>query len=120
MEHNSFTYFGKILVRILWDFLYFPIWWYGAGLLKTLRGVGNFYKNQEASLNFLVWFKNIFVPMYGQYDIAGRLVSFFIRLVQVIYRGAVMLVMIVLGLIFIAFYITLPFLILLAILKQLY
>ena len=119
MEHNSLTYFGKILVRILWDFLYFPIWWYSTGLLKTLRGVGNFYRDQEASLNFLVWLKNIFVPMYGQYDMAGRLVSFFIRLVQIIYRGIAMLIMIVLGLIFIAFYLSLPFIILLAILKQL-
>lgn len=119
MEHNSFTYLGKILVRVAWDFIYFPIWWYSAGLLKTLRGVGNFYRAQEASLNFTVWLKNIFVPMYGQYDTAGRLVSFFIRLVQIIYRGLVMLVMIVLGLIFIAFYLALPFLIWLAILKQL-
>lgn len=120
MEHNSFTYFGKILARVIWDFLYFPIWWYSAGLLKILRGVGDFYKKQEASLNFLVWLKNIFVPMYGQYDFTGRLVSFFIRLIQVIYRGAVMLIVIVFGLIFIAFYITLPFLILLAILRQIY
>ena len=119
MEHNFFTYFGKILARVIWDFLYFPIWWYSAGLLKTLRGVGNFYREQEASLNFLVWFKNIFVPMYGQYDMAGRLVSFFIRLVQIIYRGIAMLVVIIFGVIFTAFYLALPFIIWLGILKQL-
>ena len=120
MEHNSITYFGKILARVIWDFLYFPIWWYSAGLLKTLRGVGNFYRNQEASLSFLVWLKNIFVPMYGQQDFAGRAISFVVRLVQVICRGAIMLVIVILGLIFIAFYISLPFLILFAIWKQLF
>lgn len=119
MEHNLFTYFGKILARVIWDFLYFPIWWYSAGLIKTLRGVGIFYREQEASLNFFVWLKNIFVPMYGQYDLAGRLVSFFIRLVQIIYRGLAMLIIIILGLLFIIFYLSLPFLIWLAILKQL-
>lgn len=120
MEHNSITYFGKILARVIWDFLYFPIWWYSAGFIKTLRGVGNFYRQQEASLNFLVWLKNIFVPMYGQYDIAGRAISFFIRLVQVIFRGSIMLIVLVLGLIFTVFYLTLPFIILFAILKQLF
>lgn len=120
MEHNSFTYFGKILARVIWDFLYFPIWWYSAGLLKTLRGVLNFYREQEASLSFLIWLKNIFVPMYGQYDTAGRIISFFIRLVQVIYRGLVMLIVLILGLIFIAFYLSLPLLIVVAILRQLF
>lgn len=120
MEHNLLTYFGKIIVRVVWDFLYFPIWWYSTGLIKTLRGVWFFYRRQEASLGFYVWLKNMFVPMYGQYDIAGRLISFLIRLVQVIYRGLLMLINIVLGLLLISFYVTLPFLILLGILKQLF
>lgn len=120
MEHNSLTYFGKILARVIWDFLYFPIWWYSAGLLKTLRGVGHFYHHQEVSLGFTIWLKNLFVPMYGQHDFAGRLISFVIRLVQIIYRGTAMLFVLVLGLIFIAFYISLPFLIFFGILKQLF
>ncbi|MEI6835516.1 MAG: hypothetical protein WCK59_01665 [Candidatus Falkowbacteria bacterium] len=120
MKHNSVTYTGKILTIILWDFLYFPLWWYSAGLVKTARGVLNFYKNQEAALGFLVWLKNILVPMYGQRDLAGRLVSFFVRLVQVIYRGLVMLVVIFLGLVFFIFYLILPPLILLAVYKQLF
>lgn len=120
MEHNSLTYLAKIMARVIWDFLYFPIWWYSAGFLKTLRGVGHFYQNQEASLAFHIWLKNIFVPMYGQHDIAGRLISFFIRVVQIIYRGLAMLIVLMLGLIFIAFYLSLPFIIFIAILKQLF
>lgn len=120
MKHNSLTYSAKILVIIIWDFLYFPLWWYGAGLVKTGRGVLSFYRNQEMSLGFFVWLRNIFVPMYGQRDLAGRLVSFFIRLFQIIYRGLVMLVVIVLGFIFFVFYLALPLLILLAIWKQLF
>jgi len=120
MEHNSFTYFGKILISIAWDFLYFPVWWYSFGFLKTLRGVGNFYRAQEASLNLLVWLKNIFVPMYGQYDVAGRLISFFIRLIQIIYRGLAMLIVVILGLVFIIFYLCLPLAIIIAILEHLF
>jgi len=120
MKHNSVTYTGKILATIVWDFLYFPLWWYSAGLLKTARGVLNFYKEQEASFGFFIWLKNLFIPMYGQNDIAGRLVSFFIRLVQIIYRGLAMLIFIILGLAFFIFYLILPPLILLAIWKQLF
>lgn len=120
MKHNSFTYFGKILAQIIWDFLYFPIWWYSLGFIKTGRGVLSFCRQQEASLNFLVWLKNIFVPMYGQYNLAGRLISFFVRLVQVIYRGILMLLIIILATLFLIFYLALPFLILLAIWKQLF
>ena len=120
MEHNSFTYFGKILARIIWDFLYFPVWWYSAGFINILKSVGHFYKQEEASLSFLVWLKNLFVPMYGQNDMMGRLISFFIRLIQIIFRGVIMFIIIILGLVFIAFYLSLPFLILLAILRQLY
>lgn len=119
MEHNSLTYLGKILLRVTWDFLYFPLWWYSAGFIKTLRGVGKFYRSQEASLSFTVWLRNIFVPMYGQYDTAGRLVSFFIRLVQVIFRGLAMFIVIILGLAFVVLYLCLPFIIFLGILKQL-
>lgn len=120
MKHNSLTYTGKILAKIIWDFLYFPLWWYSAGLIKTALGVIDFYRSQEASLGFSVWLKNIFVPMYGEHDTAGRLISFFIRLVQIIYRGLVMLIVIALGLLFFAFYLALPLLILLAIWKQLF
>ena len=120
MKHNSLTYTGKILAKVIWDFLYFPLWWYSAGLIKTASGVLNFYRAQEAYLGFSVWLRNIFVPMYGEHDLTGRLVSFFIRVVQIIYRGLAMLLVIALGLIFFAFYLALPLLILLAIWKQLF
>jgi len=34
----------------------------------------------------MLWLKNLLVPMFGQYDWQGRLVSFFMRLVNVIFR----------------------------------
>ena len=120
MKHNAATYSVKILVKIVWDFVYFPLWWYSEGLLKTLRGVYNFWREQEASLGFSVWLKNIFVPMYGQQDFAGRAISFFIRLVQIIYRGTVLLIFIILGLLFLTIYLFLPPALLLAISLQIF
>ena len=39
-----------------------------------------------ASLSLKIWLKNLFVPMYGQYDLAGRIISFVLRIVVLFYR----------------------------------
>ncbi len=104
---------GKLIIFILIegvkDIFYFPLWWYSRGLLKTLKGSWNFIKDFEQTLGFMVWLKNLFVPMFGQRDFAGRLISFFLRLVQIIFRGIALLVLILLNLIFIGIYLILPF-----------
>jgi hypothetical protein len=41
---------------------------------------------------FVIWIKNFFVPMYGQYDWTGRLVSIFMRIVVLIGRGIALVV----------------------------
>ena len=38
------------------------------------------------SLGLPLWIKNLFTPMFQQYDVMGRLISFFMRLVQIIGR----------------------------------
>jgi hypothetical protein len=120
MKHNAATYSVKIILKIVWDFVYFPLWWYSEGLLKTIKGILYFWREQEASLGFFVWLKNIFVPMYGQQDFSGRAISFFIRLVQIIFRGFVLLFFIILGLLFLAVYLALPLALLLAIAFQIF
>ncbi len=120
MKHNTATYGSKIIFKIVWDFIYFPLWWYSEGLLKTAQWVVNFWRAQEASLGFFVWLKNIFVPMYGQHDFMGRAISFVIRLVQIVFRGLSMLIFIILGLIFFICYLVLPPVLLLAIALQIF
>lgn len=95
-QHNFFTYSGKIIIRIFADILYFPIWWYSVGFLRQVKGISIFLHNQEQSLGFFIWLKNIFVPMYGQRDFAGRLISFLIRLVQITFRGVLLLIWLIL------------------------
>jgi hypothetical protein len=92
MMTNNFVLYGmKITGEIVRDMLYFPFWWYSAGLLQTVKGLISFLNNRQKSLAFFVWLKNIFVPMYGQYDWQGRLISVFIRIVQIIFRGFLMI-----------------------------
>ncbi len=82
----------KFFLRsFFWDFLTFPFWWYSRGLQyfwsvawACIQWGGNFFGAG-------VWLRNIFVPMYGQYDRAGRIISFFIRFFQVFIRGVLFL-----------------------------
>ena len=74
------------------DFLYTPIWWYIGGLWKQLKWIVGSFDARQMDLAIDVWFKNLLVPMYGQYDFAGRLISFFMRLVQIVGRMMVLLV----------------------------
>lgn len=80
-----------ILQRLVLDFLlhliYFPLWWYTGGMWHAARFCYGLYQTGNANLAPGVWLKNLFVPMFGQYDLQGRLVSFFMRLVNVIFRS---------------------------------
>ncbi len=90
-SHNFLTYGLKIIFQTLGNIIYFPFWWYSVGFVETLKKEWIFFSNQEKILGFRVWLTNIFVPMYGQYDAAGRVISFFIRLIQIIVRGLALL-----------------------------
>lgn len=74
------------------DFLYFPVWWYSRGLLKQIKGAGGSVIARQDALAIDIWIKNIGKPMYGQYDLVGRLISFFMRLFQIFVRTCALIV----------------------------
>jgi len=82
--------FILILQRVALDFLlsiiYFPLWWYSGGIKKAGRYAINLFLNGNANLAPGLWLKNIFVPMFGQTDWQGRLVSILMRFVNIIFR----------------------------------
>lgn len=77
----------RLCLESLLDILYFPVWWYSRGLLMVLKASGEWIKAGNRTLAPGLWLQNIFVPMYGQYDFTGKAISFFMRLVQVIFRS---------------------------------
>jgi hypothetical protein len=90
MIQNSFFLLIKyITIDLVGDFIYFPIWWYTRGLKKTLLFTGLKIQEVQNSLGVSVWAKNIFRPMYGQYDLQGRFISFLMRFFQLILRSIV-------------------------------
>ncbi len=66
----------------------------------------------DLTLGFSIWLKNLFVPMFGQTDFAGRAISFFLRIFQIIFKGLALLGIIILVLVFYIFWLVLPILIL--------
>lgn len=103
-----------VTARFLGNILFFPIWWYSLGFIRFAGKIIYFWRSEQQALGFSVWLKNIFVPMYGQNDFAGRLISFFIRLIQVIVRGLALIFWLLVGLILMAVWLALPFGILIA------
>lgn len=77
----------RLLTEAFLDLLYFPLWWYTGGAYRA--GAWCFDLALSGNDHFApgLWLKNIFVPMYGQYDFEGRLISFFMRLFQFIIRS---------------------------------
>lgn len=77
--------------RIVLDFvlhiLYFPVWWYSVGLLHVARRCFHMVQTVNYTLAPGLWLRNIFVPIFGADDWQGRIVSFFLRLINVIIRG---------------------------------
>lgn len=76
-----------IFLETLLDVFYFPIWWYSRGLLHATGWCFDLLKSGNRTLAPVLWLRNLFVPMYGQYDWEGRIISFFMRLAQTLARG---------------------------------
>jgi len=87
MTNNIFyTSIRYVIIDLIGDILYWPLWWYTRGTVKAGLFCLNGIKAQEERLGVMIWIKNISTPMFGQYDIEGRLISFFVRLIQIIAR----------------------------------
>lgn len=69
------------------EILWFPLWWYTKGLKTTFGKLARGVKNSVKFFALDIWVKNLFVPMYGETSITGRLISFFVRFFMIIVRG---------------------------------
>lgn len=118
-KSNFLTLSLQVVTRFFAGIIFFPFWWYSRGFINFIKRVFNFLKEEQKILGFSVWLNNIFVPMYGQQDFTGRVISFFMRLFQVIVRGIVLIFWTLLSLALILMWLALPFLLLIAIIYQL-
>ncbi|MDP2630134.1 MAG: hypothetical protein Q8P56_01880 [Candidatus Uhrbacteria bacterium] len=97
-----------IFIDILLDALYTPVWWYTAGLLGTLRKLSVATHEGANIIGIGIWAKSLFKPMYGEYSWQGRIVSFFMRIVVLIFMTAQMIVWLGILFVFLLIWLTLP------------
>ncbi|MFA5413842.1 MAG: hypothetical protein WC348_04920 [Patescibacteria group bacterium] len=108
-----------VFLDIIREILYFPIWWYTKGLAMAANFSWQRIKNMEVRLGVKVWVVNIFKPMFGQRDIAGVLISFFMRIFQIIGRMLVLILWTVIMILVFFVWIVLPLFVVLGIILNL-
>ncbi|TSC84769.1 MAG: Uncharacterized protein G01um101413_153 [Parcubacteria group bacterium Gr01-1014_13] len=105
----------RLLLEFVLDIIYFPIWWYTKGAMHAGRWCFNLLAQGNANLAPGLWLANLFVPMYGQFDFQGRIISFLMRSVQIFARTVALLVWLTLCLALFFCWLALPILIVYAI-----
>ncbi len=106
--------FGDVLGGILNA----PVFWYTRGAYDAFVYCWRLIVRRWKSLALGVWIVNIFVPMYAQHDIAGTLISFFMRIIQIIARGIVMIIWTVLVAVIFVAYLVAPVLVIVELIRQ--
>lgn len=70
----------------------FPLWWYTEGMMALANWFLRELRFRWKSYSFGIWLRNFFVPMYGQYDWSGRLISVIMRFVVLCARAVALVV----------------------------
>lgn len=76
-----------VLVDAFGSLLWFPAWWYTTGMLRVITAARRALAYRREAYGFRVWIRHFFVPMYGQNDLTGKLVSIFMRSIVLIGRA---------------------------------
>ncbi|MBI4138934.1 hypothetical protein HY479_02175 [Candidatus Uhrbacteria bacterium] len=97
-----------VFLDLVGSIFWFPVWWYTKGLARVASLLIRWLRERSRQYGLKIWIKNFFVPMYGQYDIYGRLISVFMRTVILIGRSIALLVEALIYVIGLAIWLALP------------
>lgn len=97
-----------IFVDLILGIIYFPLWWYSSGLYRTGFFCCQQIKKQWHNMGLSISLKFLFKPMYAQRDFAGRLISFFARSIQLIFKLVSFLIFVVVFFLLFLAWIALP------------
>lgn len=110
MKSNGFLLdmLKLIFVDIIWEIIYFPIWWYSKGFCDLIIYFVDKAKRQSYALGISIGFKFLFRPMYAQNDFSGRAISFFMRFFVLIFKMIFFVLFLVLLFFWVFVYLALP------------
>lgn len=101
----------RIFLEAFLDIFYFPLWWFTGGARHALLWCLDLFLSGNRALAPGLWLTHIFTPMYAQRDWQGRIVSFFMRLVQLLARVVALLFWLMFCLALFLIWLILPFLV---------
>ena len=107
IKHLS-AYTHAAFLEIVLTIVRFPFWWYGKGLLIVANWGRHSIYGVYQLVGLGVWVHNLFVPMFGDTTIAGRLISFGARLFMIVFKSIIVVLYSVLMLIVILLYLIAP------------
>jgi hypothetical protein len=110
-----------IAIEVVWDVIYFPIWWYTKGLVRIAKyclGSASVHINRRLAIG--VWLRSMFKPMYGDYTKEGRIISFFMRIVVLAYKLVMLVLWLAVLVIIFILWIVLPIMVIYYILYQVF
>lgn len=91
-------------------FFNFWIWWYGVQLVYVFQTIYSFWSMSLANMNILPMMSNLFVPMYQDQSFTGKMISFVVRLLWVVFGGLLQFLITIPLLLILLIWILLPFL----------
>lgn len=81
-----------ILRDLIGEALYFPLWWYSLGAVTFGRSLLRSWQNTAYRLAIVIQLRNLGRPMYADYSRSGRVISFFFRVVLLLWAGILLAV----------------------------
>jgi hypothetical protein len=101
-------FFQKLTFDFVLGVAYFPFWWYGVGAKGAFIKCLNIVRDANLILAPGLWVKFIFVPMFGQNDLQGRLMSVFMRGANIVVRGVALLFVFLFAFVLFVLWLALP------------
>ncbi len=84
MMHAGIFFLRFVALEVLFDAVRFPVWWYGAGLVRAWRWFASTIRFGVDRLALPTQLRHLGTPMFGDYSREGRVISFFVRLFQLL------------------------------------
>ncbi len=97
-----------VVIDTVLDIVMWPAWWCTQGLWTVLVWVGRGIANEWFDFGLGPWMRSMFTPMYADYSLAGRAISFVARIIILAFRLVQFILWFALYLVALALYIGLP------------
>ncbi|MFA6271768.1 MAG: hypothetical protein WC693_01490 [Patescibacteria group bacterium] len=119
--NNAFVSALKyVFLELIGKLIYFPVWWYTSGTKKVLFFVGRQISGVANAMGISILSKNLLKPMYGDYTKSGRIISFFMRLIQFFFLMIAITIWSILMCLFFVFWLLLPIIVFYSIIFQIF